>query len=46
VPAPDDGELVRVAARERIVTFRLPGKPSGIRFCGSIERLPCTANTP
>ena len=46
MPNPDDGELVLMAAGERIVAFKLPGKPSKIPFCRQIERVPCTANTP
>jgi hypothetical protein len=46
VPNPDDGELVLMAAGERIVAFKLPGKPSNPPFYRQIERVPRTANTP
>jgi hypothetical protein len=46
VPNPDRGELILMAAGERIVAFARPGKPPGIPFFRRIERLPCNARIP
>jgi len=40
---PDRGELILMAAGERIVAFARPGKPQGIRFFAAFEPVPGAA---